>query len=132
MSGGWLGLFWNRHVFGEASEPFYREVTELYRRRAPHLADSFRLPTLAEAKGDERIAASGLFGAITVKRYGWQETYDATRYTDLLRTYSDHLALPAATRERLLAEIDALIRHSFGDEVVLDRATVLYAAQVRK
>ncbi len=132
VSGGWIALFWNRHVAGDASAPFYEAVAELYRRWAPDLANSFDFPTLDEAQGDERIAESGLFGPVTVKRYGWEERHDARRYTDLLRTYSDHIALPTADREGLLADIALLINDSFGNELILSHATVLYAAQLLK
>ena len=126
---GWIGLFWNRHVAGQPSARFYEETQALYRRWAPALVDSFNLPSLEEAKGDARIEESGLFGPVTVRRYSWQESYDARRYTDLLRTYSDHLALADQDREGLLADIERLIEGSFGNRLVLDRATVLYAAQ---
>ena len=82
--------------------------------------------------GDERIAESGLFGPIAVRRYGWQEAYDSSRYIDLLRTYSDHLQLPEDKREPLFDEIRRLIEDSFGNELVLDRATVVYAAPALK
>ncbi|MDQ3938652.1 MAG: hypothetical protein M3253_08250, partial [Chloroflexota bacterium] len=91
-SGGWIGLFWNRHVAGESSAKFYRDVQTVYERWAREMVRSFDLPPLEEAKGDERIAESRLFGDVTVRRYGWRETYDARRYIDLLRTYSDHIA----------------------------------------
>lgn len=130
--GGWIGLFWNRHVAGEASAKFYSEVVALYRRWAPALANKFRLPPLEQVTGDERIEESGLFGPITVCRYGWQETYDSRRYTDLLRTYSDHLELPSDRLEPLLDEIGRLIEQSYGNALLLDRATVLYAAEALK
>lgn len=128
--GGWIGLFWNRHVSGPAKARFMIEVQEAYQRWAPDLVKNLRLASLEDATGDERIADSGLFGPTTIRRYGWQESHSARRYSDLLRTYSDHMALRDESREGLLADIERIIEKSFGGTVVLDRATVLYVAQV--
>jgi hypothetical protein len=125
-----IALFWNRHVQADVSDAFYSEVETIYERWAPHLVDSFRLPTLNDAKGDEHIAESGLFGPVSLRRYGWREEFDADRYVALLRTYSDHLALTPSDLEALLSDSAALIRRRFADRLVLARATVLYVAQV--
>lgn len=129
---GWIGLFWHRHIAGQASPKFYRDVQDVYRRWAPHLAESYDLPPLVEATGGEEIDESGLFGEIMLRRYTWQEIYDARRYTDLLRTYSDHMALPEDDREGLLEDIESLINKSFGGRLLLDPATVLYAAPIKR
>jgi SAM-dependent methyltransferase len=128
--GGWIALFWHRHVRADETDGFYAEVAEIYRRRAPHLADSFTLPRLEDASGDQHIAESGLFGPVEVRRYGWRDDYDADRYQALLRTYSDHLALSPADLEALLGDLGRLIRERYANRVTLARATVLYVAQV--
>ena len=50
---------------------------------------------------DERaeLLASGLFSGVEVRRYRWDDTYDAERNVRILRTH----ALPAKAREALLA-----------------------------
>lgn len=127
---GWIGLFWNAHVSGPAGARLMAEVTEAYRRWAPNLLNNMRLVAPEDVIADQKIDQSGLFGPVTVRRYGWQESRSARRYTDLLRTYSDHIALPNATREGLLTDIERLIRESFGGTVTLDRTAVLYMARV--
>jgi SAM-dependent methyltransferase len=132
--GGAIALFWNRPVRSERSEGFFEAAQEVYRREAPELVGrhSPGLPRPDEATGRaEGIDESGLFGAVTVRRYPWEAEYDAAGYTRLLGTYSDHINLDAAARERLLRGIEKLIDTEFGGRVVKGYVAVLYVAHVR-
>lgn len=51
------------------------------------------------------IEGSSLFEAVEVRRYLWDLSYTAEEYILLLNTFSGHIAMPDAKRERLYAEI---------------------------
>jgi hypothetical protein len=53
------------------------------------------------ADDSNEIIASGLFDDVQVRRYVWQRAYAAEEYIALLDTFSSHIAMPSAKRERL-------------------------------
>lgn len=132
--GGAIALFWNRHVHSDKSGGFFEAAQEVYRREVPELVKEYplRLPPPGEVSGRaEGIEDSGLFGALTVRKYPWEMEYDAAGYIRLLSTYSDHINLDDAARERLLRSIAGLIDEEFGGRVVKGYVSVLYVAHVR-
>ena len=135
-SGGALALFWNRHVQSDKSENFFEAAQEVYRREAPELVKEYplKLPDPDEVSGrtgEGKIEETGLFEEMKVRKYRWDAEYDALGYTRLLSTYSDHVNLGAAARERLLEGIAELIDSEFGGRVVKGYVSILYVARVR-
>jgi len=129
--GGAIALFWNRHVWTEASAPFFEAVQEVYRRETPELDRTWRpLPRPEEVPTPvaREIEETGRFGPVTVQRYPWEATYDAEGYVNLLGTYSDHLRQAPAARDRLFRGIADLINTRFGGEISKGYLTVLYLA----
>ena len=53
------------------------------------------------------IEQSGLFEDVRVRRYVWERLYTADEYIALLETFSGHIAMDAAKRERLYGEVRA-------------------------
>ncbi len=132
--GGALALFWNRPVQIDKSEGFFEAAQEVYRREAPELIKSHppRLPHPDEVSGRaDGIHETSFFGAVTVRKYPWEAEYDATGYTRLLSTYSNHINLNDASRERLLNGIAELIDTEFGGRVIKGYLSVLYVAHAR-
>ena len=108
-----LALFWHVHVQSASSKSFFEEVQKVYRRVVPALEKSYN-PLLWPGKVNEQpvkdeIEQTGLFSTVMVTRYTWDITYDASSYTRLLTTYSDHRALDSETRKRLFRDITTLI-----------------------
>lgn len=131
--GGSVALFWNKHIVGPVDRGFFSRTQPLYREYAPELYGTGKGPPTADELPDESaaLAATGLFGNFTVRRYPWVERYDATSFLSLLDTYSDHRALPAERRKRLYEGIAALIDGEFSGEIAKQYLTVLYTAQRR-
>lgn len=129
---GAVALFWNRRIVGEVDGGFFDRAQAIYRQYAPELIRVEGLPT-AETLPNESagLAATGLFGAFTARRYPWVARYDATSYLNLLNTYSEHLALPANRRDHLYAGIRALIDDEYGGEIAKQYLAALYLAHVR-
>ena len=129
--GGALALFWNRPDWDSVS--FGRELDAVYETLAPGVEELGPTRAGGHTRGmDEayprQLDESGLFGDITVREYPWTETYSSTEYTRLLGTHSDHRLLAEDLRERLLAELAAVIdRH--GGELSLTYVTRLYLAR---
>ncbi len=80
-----------------------------------------------QERSDE-ITRSGCFGPVTIRRFPWSQTYQTGEYIGLLNTYSDHLRLPAQTRQRLFEGIAAAI-DAQGGSIEREYIAVLYIAQ---
>lgn len=131
--GGAIALIWSEHVKVPADNDFFAAVQEVYGRDAPHLAKNYgglRLPAEVEDNVGE-IDESGLFGEVTVRKYLWEQEYDAEGYTRLLTTYSDHRSLPPDARERLLRGIAELIDTRYEGRITKGYLTTLYLAHRR-
>ena len=105
--------FWHRPAQTDLTRHTLAPLQAIYAREAPQLTHGFQTPPPPEAVAtgyDESIAASGLFTDITIKKRYVATEYTATGYCELLETFSDHQALAADARRRLLAGIEALDR----------------------
>jgi hypothetical protein len=83
------------------------------------------------AKARRSIETSGCYEAIEFRRFPWQRSFRAEEYVRLLRTYSDHVTLPAELRERLLRDIAAAI-DAAGGVVTRSYEAVLLLARPAK
>jgi SAM-dependent methyltransferase len=132
--GGALALFWNKHVQTGGNTGFAQSVQGVYARLAPELARNFPglpHPDAITLPVEGEMAQSGLFGPVTVRRYGWEQAYTSQAYIDLLNTYSDHLALDPQVRRRLLEGIQEHIEVHFGGLVVKEYLSLLYLAHLK-
>jgi SAM-dependent methyltransferase len=122
---GGVALFWN----WERERPTDVDVVfdEVYRRFAPDLVDQ---PLKARIGGvmREQLAASPLFGDVTVRRYPWEKVYTADAYVDLLGTHSDHRMLPDDARRRLHDGV-AVVIEDFGGEITIGYTTEVLIAR---
>jgi SAM-dependent methyltransferase len=111
--GGVLAVVSTHHVAG-GSEQFFVDVQGCYDRFTDD-PEKGGLPAESAVPEDSReIDASGLFGAVTFRRYGWEVVYSADEYLELLSSYSGHRALTAERRDRLYGCVRALIRANGG------------------
>jgi SAM-dependent methyltransferase len=131
--GGTIALFWNEHVFSEASGGFFEAAQEVYERETPEIVgpdDHKGLPRPHELPDrTAEIESSGLFGGVVRRDYAWDEPYDAEGYLRVLSTYSGHIALDPASRERLFRGLRGLIEEEHGGRIVKGYATTLYVAR---
>jgi SAM-dependent methyltransferase len=104
--GGHLAFWSAAHVFPDGGDPFFRELQDVYdeiNEGLPPGAAWLRPGELAEQTAE--IEASGLFDAVTVRHFDWEQVYDAEGYIELLGTFSGHIAMQDWQRERLYGEI---------------------------
>jgi SAM-dependent methyltransferase len=128
---GRVGLFWNIAAHPEEVQVAFDGV---YARLAPGL-EGYSV-VLGHGTGDRfDLAAAGLqaaagFGPVEVRRYSWATTYTKARWLDHLMTHSDHRALPAEQRGRLLEAIAKVI-DALGGSFPTGYTTVLVTATRR-
>ena len=132
-AGGAIALFWNEHVQTAHSQDFFAAAQEVYRREAPEIFVDHPLlqPEDVEEPVATQMEATGLFGPMTVRRYVWEQEYDADRYLQVLNTYSGHIALNPSVRTRLFEGIRSLIDTCFGGHIRKGYLSLLYVAQKR-
>lgn len=129
---GAIALFWNEHVHSDTSGDFFEAAQEVYERETPQIVkpDDHRGLLQPDELPDRtgEIEASGLFGGVIRRDYRWDVPYDAEGYLRVLSTYSGHIALDPASRERLFRGISDLIEREYGGRIVKGYATTLYVA----
>ena len=133
--GGWLALFWNREAKDESQ--LGQQLQAVYDTHMPASSAhpyATHLPTgggtqNASSVWQEEIDRSHLFGAVQVRQFSWTQWYTTAQYLRLLKTYSDHRALPPETKQALFSGIaEVLAQHGGGRNKPY--LTVLYSAQV--
>src|SRR5215216_2060149 len=71
--GGALALFWNEHVYSDASEDFFKAAQEVYEREAPEIVgpEDYKGPPRPEEVHDRtaEIEDTGLFGEVITRNY---------------------------------------------------------------
>lgn len=120
VDGGTLAVFSNRHVNRVG---FFEEVQEVYSSVAPELV---RKRVSENERGRARtLPGENLFSDDETRVYPWEARYSATDYLRLLGSYSDHIALPDATRNALFEGVRELIERRYGGEVEKSYAATL-------
>jgi SAM-dependent methyltransferase len=127
--GGVLAVF--GHVPSVAPGPLRDAVDEVYARVAPELSQ--RQPAKAwyaslESPIMDDLVSSRDFTDADYEAFDWERSLDARKYETLLRTYSDHTALPANRLSALLSAVgDAIQKH--GGSVMMSYRTGLFLAR---
>jgi SAM-dependent methyltransferase len=63
------------------------------------------------------LESDGRFEHVTVRRYDWDQTYNATDYRKLMLSYSDTQMMNEADRIGLLDDLESLIHSNFGGRI---------------
>lgn len=104
--GGHLAVWSAGHAFPTDFDPFFTEIQKVYEEigeRAepwpPPRPEDQPDATAAEFEASGHVAVAG------VRRYVWARRYTAEEYIALLDTFSGHIAMEPARRDRLYGEI---------------------------
>ena len=123
--GGSLVTVSTTHVLG-GTAAFFEDVQDCYDRwDTDPRRDPLPAPEDVEPVDDE-VAESPYFSVVGRRVHLQELSYTAASYCDVLRTYSGHIALPAARRDGLLACVRALIDGRYDG-----RVTKAYLHEVR-
>lgn len=127
--GGHLAFWSASHAFPTGFDPFFSEIQEVYDAIGESHPGEWPPPPPTEVPDDaSEIEASGLFEDVHVRRYIWSVSYNAEAYVALLNTFSGHIAMDAAKREHLYAEIRRRIAQRPGQHVKRHWSAILHVA----
>ena len=103
---GHLAIWSAQHAFPPGFDQFFSEIQEVYDAIGESHPGDWP-PPLPEDIADESadIESSGLFDNVQVRRYLWERLYTSGEYIALLDTFSGHIAMDDAKRDRLYREI---------------------------
>jgi len=114
---GALAVVTTWHVSG-GDAGFFAAVQGCYERFMPGTEPGERLPRGADVPTQEAaLEAGGRFAVAAIRRYERDIAYTTAEYLDLLCTYSNHRALDADRRARLLDCIAAIIDDRHGGRI---------------
>jgi SAM-dependent methyltransferase len=103
---GHLAFWAATHVVPEDADPFFADIQDVYRE----ISDGDWSPPQWSRPGElpesgAEITATRLFDVVLIRHYDWEIVYTAQEYTGLLSTFSDHINMRPAQRDRLFSEI---------------------------
>jgi SAM-dependent methyltransferase len=124
-SDGCLAVFGNVPV--GLSEGLLEPFKEIYLRYTGAWGPPPEAAYLPSGPFKSWFDASGLFAAVTHRRYAWKQQYTASSYVDLMRTYSHFRLLAPERQEALSAAIFGAIR-AHGEAFEVSYETHLYLA----
>jgi SAM-dependent methyltransferase len=107
--GGRLATFGATHAFPPDFDPFFTEIQATYDEIEQSVHDWPPAPPDQLGDPTPEYERSGHFLVESVRRYVWALQYDADSYIELLRTFSGHIAMASADRERLFRRIRELL-----------------------
>ena len=125
--------FWSAtHVFPPGGDPFFEQIQEVYDEIGHGMPPGETRPEPGHLR-DERaeIEGSGLFEVVAVEEFDWTVDYDAAAYIRLLSTFSGHIDMTEAARERLFAEIRRRLAERPDGRLRRGWGAVLHVARLR-
>lgn len=131
--GGYFAEFRHYHVWSPESGHFFNATQEVYSQFGPDTKPVLRLPLPEEIETKEaEIEQSGLFGPTELRRYIQNVEHTAESYTDLLWTFSDHIAQQEPNRSNLIDGIAEVIRGLPGGRAIKTHLIILHVAPLRR
>ncbi|MCX4745717.1 methyltransferase domain-containing protein [Kitasatospora sp. NBC_01287] len=135
--GGFLGLFWNSGALREqrafaALEALYDDFGLVGDDRPGEPIGSTEAVAAVQDPNTwpaDEIAAHPAFDYLGTSLFPWHQEFTAAGFADFLSSTSPYQVLEPAFRERLLAEVTAMVRERFADRITLDWSTQSYDAR---
>ena len=106
MKEGAVALIYNYSV--PSQEGVGRELSGLINRESGGTIKVWNYKPGIEKWTDE-IEATGMFGKVLVRKYGWTQRYGSEAYIGLFRTYSEFLSLSSAKQSRVVDGITRIL-----------------------
>lgn len=130
--GGALAFWSASHAFPADFDLFFSEIQEVYDAIGERWEGEWPPPRPEDVADDASdIEASELFWDVRVRRYVWEQRYTADAYVALLNTFSGHIAMERAKRERLYREIRERIDRRADRSVRRHWLAILHVARRR-
>jgi SAM-dependent methyltransferase len=128
QEGARIGVFWN---FGHPPPEITDLFAPIYARVAPGVEGYSVLLGNNDARAEATVAGLAeckRFTPAEVSKFRWSRSQATADWLQNLQTHSDHLALPARQRERLLAAIGEAV-DSLGGSFEMSYEAVLVSAR---
>ncbi len=116
------------HVFPPGFDPFFTQIQRYYESIGEH-AERWPAPDeVPDLRGE--MEQSGLFSPVEIRRYVWTVDYSAEGYIDVLNTYSDHIAMAPAMRQRIFAGVRELMGERADRPIRKHYLSILHVAKL--
>ena len=131
-SAGHLVVWTAQHVFPRDGDSFFAQLQKVYDAIEGD-NDRPSMPAPGElSELTSEIDRCGQFDVVAVDHFDWTVDYTAESYINLLRTFSGHLAMAPADRERLFSEIRRRVALRTSGSVRRGWGAVLHIARKRE
>ncbi len=108
--------------FFAAAQPIYERYGQGHTGPPAPIRDSVDPAIHAVLDADRR------FDSVAVRRYNWDQTYSASEYRDLMRSYSGTQMMKESDRRGLLDDMESFIESDFGGVVTRPLVVTLTTA----
>ena len=119
-SGGVFARFANHPYKDKGREQLYQDIQKVYAVYMPGSKPPAAEYSEAQARERAEIALKYGFTNTSWKVYHRTRTFTAQEYTQLLGTYSDHIAIEENTRKKFFSEIETAINDHGGQLTLYD------------
>ncbi len=119
-SGSVFARFANHPYKDKGREQLHQDIQKLYAVYMPGSKPPTGEYSEQQAKARAEIALKYGFTSISWKLYHRTRTFTAQEYTQLLGTYSDHIAIEETTRKKFFSEIETAINDHGGQITIYD------------
>lgn len=127
---GYLAFWSATHVFPDGGDPFFVQIQDVYDEIGESLPKDVRWPRPGQLPDSrDEIEQSGLFEDVFIRQFGWEISYTADEYIQLLDTFSGHIAVKAWQRDRLYTEIRRRLGRRSDDRLRRHWGAVLHVAR---
>lgn len=119
-SGGVFARFANHPYKDKGREQLYQDIQKVYAVYMP--ASKPPSAEYSDEQAQARAETARKYGFVNIswKLYHRTRTFSTQEYTELLGTYSDHIAIEEQTRRRFFAEIETVINDHGGEITIYD------------
>ncbi|MGC8487778.1 MAG: class I SAM-dependent methyltransferase [Clostridia bacterium] len=104
--GGHLAFWSASHVIPDGGDRFFYEIQDVYDEIGEGLPTSYQWLRPGELPDEsDAIRNSGRFEPVLVRQFDWELVYTAEAYIALLETFSGHMSMSSAQKERLYGAV---------------------------
>jgi len=130
-SGGLVAIVDLVQVESETDQGYFKRVQEIYNHYSQTKPDK-RLPTAENLIPEihKKFEADKRYNNLNLHKICWDQTYTASQYADLLRTYSGMITMPETDRENLITELTKVVTNEFNDQVTRPLVVALTTARL--
>ena len=125
---GFLAIIRYYHI-DDDPKSFHNQAQYIYEKYNKDTTTKRNEEQLKRIRLDAEALDNEYFRLVKKIEYEWQQKYSIDEYLALRNTYSDHLTMPPALREKMEQELREFAQKEFGGSLIKKYTTVLFVAQ---